>query len=134
MTLADQARKIPVVAAAASALTGVLTHEGDLPIADYDKQNADDIVAKLTTVSQHELRTIGAYEAKHQNRVTITDRIAALTHVEPWAGYDEQTVADIVTALAHRDAETTRSVGTYERAHKDRTGVLDAVHSHTAGK
>jgi hypothetical protein len=134
MTLADQARKIPGVAAAESALTGVLTTEYDLPIADYDKQTAHHVVAKLTTVSQHELRMIAAYEAKHENRVTILDRIAALTAIEPWAGYDEQTVADITAALAGHDPQTARVVGVYETRHKDRAGVREAVVRHTAGK
>ncbi|MGA2013288.1 MAG: hypothetical protein ABSH51_22505 [Solirubrobacteraceae bacterium] len=134
MTLADQARKIPVLAAAESALTGMLTTEHDLPIADYDKHTADDIVAKLTTVSQRELRKIGAYEAKHDNRVTILDRIAALTAVEPWTGYDEQNVGDITAALADHDAQTARDVGVYEEGHKNRAGIRDAVERQTAGK
>ena len=50
------------------------------------------IAAKLNGFSQRELRMIGAYEAKHENRATITDRIAELTGEEPWSGYDEQTV------------------------------------------
>jgi hypothetical protein len=121
------------VATVENAITGVLTAEQDLPIADYDKQNAHDIVARLKTVSQYELRMIGAYEAKHENRVTITDRVAALTGVEPWSGYDEQNVADVTAALADHDAHTARKVSSYERGHKDRAGVLEAVESHTAG-
>ncbi len=133
MTLADQARKIRGVTAAESALTGLLVAERDLPIADYDRHNAHDIIAKLKTISQHELRMIGAYEAKHENRVTVTDRIAALKGVEPWSGYDGQKVADITVGLTRFDAETARGVGSYERGHKHRPGVLEAVASHTAG-
>jgi hypothetical protein len=134
MTLADQARKIPGVTAIEGAVTGVLTSEKDLPIADYDKQTAHDIVAQLKTVSQRELRLIGAYEAKHENRVTITNRITALTGVEPWSGYDKQNVAGITAALAGHDAQTARNAGSYERGHRDRAGVLEAVEGHTARK
>jgi hypothetical protein len=134
MTLADQARKIPGVAAAESALTGMRATEHDLPIDDYDKQNTRDIVAKLPTVSQHELRVIGAYETKHKNRVTVSDEIARLAGVEPWPDYDEQNVADITAVLADHDAQTARNLGSYERKHKDRAGVLEAVASRIAGK
>jgi hypothetical protein len=134
MTLADRARQIPALAAAENAVTAMMTTERDLPIADYDAHNVESIVAKLPTVSQHELRMIAAYETKHENRVTITDRIAALTGVEPWPGYDEQTVTDITATLADHDAESIHEVGTYERAHKDRAGIREAVAHHTVGK
>jgi hypothetical protein len=127
MSIADKARKIPGVAAAEGAVTGAVATEQDLPIADYDKQSAQDIAAKLKGFSQRELRMIGAYEAKRENRATITDRVAKLTGDEPWSGYDEQSVDAIASALADSDADTARTVRTYERDHKDRAGVLDAA-------
>ncbi len=127
MSFAEKARKIPGVAAAEGALTGAVATEQDLPIADYDKQNAQDIAAKLKGFSQRELKMIAAYEAKHENRATITDKIAKLTGDEPWSGYDEQSVDTITTALAEGTPETARKVRAYERDHKDRTGVSDAA-------
>jgi hypothetical protein len=131
MTIADKARRIPGVAAAEGALNGVLASEQDLPIVDYDKQTAQAIATKLEGFSQRELRMIGAYESKRKKRATITDRIAKLTADEPWSGYDEQNVREITARLAGRDAATTSNVRTYELAHKDRAGVLDATVSHT---
>jgi ferritin-like metal-binding protein YciE len=125
-------REIPGVAAAAGALTGAVATAQDLPIADYDKQTAHDIAARLKGFSQRELRMIGAYEAKHENRWTITDRIAKLTGDEPWPGYDEQNVDAITTALADGDADTAHKVRSYERDHKDRRGVVDAADRHTS--
>ena len=133
MSIADKARKIPGVAAAEGAVTGAIATEQDLPIADYDKQTAEDIAAKLKGFSQRELRMIGAYELKHQNRATITDKIAKLTGDEPWSGYDEQSVDAITTALADTDSATARKVLAYERDHKDRAGVLHSADRH-AGK
>ncbi len=127
MSLADKARKIPGVAAAEGTLTGAVAQEKDLPIADYDKQTAQDIAGRLRGFSQRDLRTIGAYEAKHENRATITDKIAKLTGDEPWSGYDEQGVDAITTALEGVDAEAAREVRTYERDHKDRAGVISAA-------
>src|SRR5665213_1633657 len=125
-------REIPGVAAAAGALTGAVATAQDLPIADYDKQTAHDIAARLKGFSQRELRIIGAYEAKHENRRTITDRIAKLTGDEPWPRYDEQNVDAITTALADGDADTAHKVRSYERDHKDRAGVIDAADLHTS--
>ena len=130
MSIADKARKIPGVAAAEGAVTGAIATEQDLPIADYDKQTAHDIAAKLKGFSQRELRMIGAYEIKHENRATITDRIAKLTGEEPWSGYDEQSVDAITTALADADRDTSRKVLAYERDHKGRAGILDTADRH----
>ncbi len=127
MSIADQARKIPGVAAAEGAITGVVATEQDLPIADYDKQTAEDIAARLNGFSQRELRTIDAYERKHENRATITDKIAKLTGEEPWSGYDEQSVDAITTTLRDADENTAAAVRTYERQRKNRTGVVDAA-------
>lgn len=127
MSITDKARKIPGVAAVEGALTGAVASEKDLPIADYDKQTAQDIAAKLNGFSQRELRMIGAYEAKHEKRATITDKITKLTGDEPWSGYDEQNVDAITTILAKADDDTSRKVRSYERDHKDRAGIIAAA-------
>jgi uncharacterized protein (UPF0335 family) len=127
MSIANQARKIPGVAAAEGAITGAVATEQDLPIADYDKQTADDIAARLNGFSQRELRTIDAYERKRENRATITDKITKLTGEEPWSGYDEQSVDAITTALRETDDDTAAAVRTYERQRKNRAGVIDAA-------
>jgi SpoVK/Ycf46/Vps4 family AAA+-type ATPase len=131
MSIADTARKIPGVAAAEGAVTGALATEQDLPITGYDKQSAADIESKLRGFSQRELRMIDAYERKHQNRATITDKIAKLTGDEPWSGYDEQSVDAITTALKDADAQTAQQVMAYERDHKGRVGVIESADKRT---
>jgi hypothetical protein len=131
MTIADKARKIPGVAAAEGAVNGAFASVQDLPIIDYDKQTAQAIATRLEGFSQRDLRMIGAYEAKRKNRATITDRIVKLTADEPWSGYDGQNVREITARLAGRNAEITSKVRSYELAHKDRAGVLDAAVRHT---
>src|ERR1700741_3214817 len=128
MSIADHARKVPGVAALEGAITGAVATEQDLPIADYDKRTADDIAARLNGFTQRELRLIDAYERKHENRATITDKIAKLTGEEPWSGYDEQSVDAITTALDDTDALTAQEVEAYEREHKGRAGVIDIAH------
>ena len=127
MSISDSARKIPGVAQVEGAVTGALATEGDLPIADYDKQSADDIASRLKGFSQRQLRIIDAYERKRSNRATITDRVAKLLGEQPWAGYDEQGVDAVTSRLANVDAETARQVKLYERDHKGRAGVIEAA-------
>ena len=127
MSIADKARKIPGVAAVEGAVTGVTATQQDLPLKDYDKQTAADITAKLKGFSQRELRMIDAYERKHENRATITDKIAKLTGEQPWSGYDEQSVDAITTTLNDADSQTAQTVKSYERERKARTGVLQAA-------
>lgn len=127
MSITDKVRKIPGLAAAEGALTGAVATERDLPITDYDKQTAQDISAKLNGFSQRELRMIGAYEAKHENRATITEKISKLTGEEPWSGYDEQNVDAIKTVLAKADDDVAQKVRSYERDHKNRAGIIGAT-------
>ncbi len=122
--MADAARKVPGVAAAEGAITGALATEEDLPIKDYDKQSADAIAGKLSGFSQRELRMIDAYERKRENRTTITDKISKLTGDEPWSGYDELGVDAVAKAVSDGNAKRVRS---YERGHKDRSGVIEAA-------
>lgn len=130
MSIADKARRIPGVAAVEGAFNGAVATAQDLPIKDYDKQTATDIAAKLKGFSQRELRMIDAYERRHENRATITDKIAKLSGEEPWTGYDEQSVETITTALRQADKDTARTVRAYERDRKGRSGVLDAAAQH----
>jgi hypothetical protein len=127
MSIADKARKLPGVAAAEGALTGAVATEQDLPITDYGKLTADEIASKLKGLSQRDLRKIDAYERKHADRATITDRIAKLSGEEPWSGYDEESVESITRRLSDADDRAARDVLAYERDHKDRAGVVNAA-------
>ena len=127
MSVSDKARKIPGVAAAEGAITGAFATEEDLPIADYDKQSAEDIASRLKGFSQRELRLIDAYERKHGNRTTITDRVGKLLGEQPWAGYDEQDVDAVAAKLGTVDSDTARKAKSYERDRKDRAGVIQAA-------
>jgi hypothetical protein len=44
-----------------------------------------------------------------------------------WAGYDELTVAEVQAVLSEGDDEQARKTRSYERAHKNRAGVLNAT-------
>ena len=122
-----QARKVPGVAQAEGQVKGAVASEEDLAINGYDKLTADEIVAKLSELSQIDLAKVDSYERKHQNRTTILSRIASLRGNEPWPGYDELSVAEIESVLGEGDDERATEVRSYERAHKNRAGVLKAA-------
>jgi ferritin-like metal-binding protein YciE len=124
---ARQARKIPGVARTEGELKGVVASESDLAVAHYDKLSAEEIIAKLSELSQIDLSKIDAYERRHADRKTVLDRIASLRADEPWPGYDELTVDEIREVLSGADEGAAKQVADYERRHKQRQGVLQAA-------
>jgi ferritin-like metal-binding protein YciE len=122
-----QARKVPGVAQAEGQAKGAVASESDLAITGYDKLTADEIVAKLSDLSQIDLAKVDSYERRHENRATVLGRISSLRGNEPWPGYDELTAAEVQTALGEADDDRVKAVRTYERAHKARAGVLNAT-------
>jgi ferritin-like metal-binding protein YciE len=123
---ARNARKVPGVARTEGQVKGALASEGDLAIAGYGKLTAGEIVEKLSDLSQVDLAKIDSYERKHENRKTILSRITSLRGDEPWPGYDELSVSEIRAVLDEGDEDRIRRVRSYERSHKNRTGVIDA--------
>jgi ferritin-like metal-binding protein YciE len=124
---ARQARKVPGVAQAEGQIKGAVASEDDLAIARYDKLTAEEITGRLGELSQIDLAKIDSYERKNQNRTTILSRITSLRGNEPWAGYDELTAAEVQAVLSEGDDERAKEVRSYERAHKNRAGVIKAA-------
>jgi hypothetical protein len=118
---------VPGVARAEGEVKGALASADDLPIAGYDGLTAEEIVAKLPQLSQIDLAKVDAYERREEDRKTILGRISTLRSNEPWPGYDEQNVSEIQAALRTAGDELAGAVRTYERAHKDRAGVMRAT-------
>jgi ferritin-like metal-binding protein YciE len=125
--VARNARKVPGVAQVEGEIKGAVASEGDLAIARYDTLTADDITSRLPGLSQIDLAKVDAYERRGQNRSTVLDRIDTLRGAEPWAGYDELTAAEVLTALSAGDEDLAAQVRGYERAHKNRSGVVKAA-------
>ena len=123
---ARQARKVPGVARAEGTVKGAVASESDLAIAKYDSLSADEILDKLSELSQIDLAKVNAYERKNQNRSTITSRIDSLQGDEPWPGYDELGVDEVRAVLSEGNETRVKAVRSYERKHKNRAGVLQA--------
>lgn len=128
---ARQARKVPGVAQAEGQVKGAVAAEDDLAIANYDSLTVDEINGRLSSLSQIDLAKIDSYERRHQDRTTILGRVSTLRGSEPWPGYDELTVSEVETALAEGDDELVDRTRTYERAHKNRAGVMKATERET---
>jgi ferritin-like metal-binding protein YciE len=124
---ARKARKVPGVAQAEGQVKGAVASAGDLAIARYDSLTADEIVGRLSELSQVDLAKVDSYERRHENRTTVLDRIGTLRGNEPWPGYDELTAAEVQAVLGEGDEDRAKQVRTYERAHKNRAGVLQAA-------
>jgi ferritin-like metal-binding protein YciE len=129
---ARQTRKVPGVARAEGQAKGAVASQGDLAIARYDSLNADEITSRLPSLSQIELAKVNAYERKNENRTTVLERISSLQGEEPWPGYDELTVSEIVAVLGEGDESRITKVRAYERARKNRAGVLEAAERETS--
>ncbi len=129
---ARQGRKIPGVAQLEGQIKGAVASEEDLAIPRYDSLTAEEILSKLPELSQVDLAKVDSYERKNDNRTTVLSRITALRRQEPWPGYDELTVAEIEAVIGEGDEQLTKDVAAYERAHKNRTGVLRTAERETA--
>ena len=129
---ARQARKVPGVAQVEGQVKGALASENDLAIARYDSLTAEEILSKLPELSQIDLAKVDSYERRNDNRTTVLTRISALRKQEPWPGYDELTVAEVEAVIGEGDEQRAQDVAAYERAHKNRTGVLRTTERETA--
>jgi hypothetical protein len=61
----------------------------------------------------------------------VLSRITSLQGPEPWPGYDELTVSEVQAGLSEGDDERAGQVREYERAHKNRAGVLKTAQRET---
>jgi ferritin-like metal-binding protein YciE len=125
------ARKVPGATRAEGAARGAAAREQDLPIARYGALNADEIVGRLPQLTQVELGQLDVYERAHDNRATVLERIASLRASEPWSGYDEMNVDELRRRVTGADEARARAVREYERAHKNRAGVIAATERQT---
>jgi ferritin-like metal-binding protein YciE len=129
---ARQARKVPGVARAEGQVKGAVASEQDLAIGRYDALTAEEVIGRLAELSQVDLAKVAAYERKHQKRSTVLGRVDSLQATEPWPGYDELTADEVRAVLAEGDDDRAKEVRAYERAHKNRAGVMKAAERQAA--
>lgn len=98
-----------------------------LPIQRYRSLSTEEIVSELSKLSKSDLGKIDSYERENRNRPAILSRIRVSRGEEPWPGYDELTVAEIEAVLNEGDYQRARDVLVYERAHRNRPGVIQSA-------
>jgi hypothetical protein len=70
---------------------------------------------------------LGDYERAHQNRVAVVSEIDARLGIAPWPGYDELDVDGVRFGLDGARRDRFVAVLAYERAHRNRAGVVLAA-------
>jgi len=102
------------------------------PVARYDRLSAEAVLAHLDKLTAKDLARLGDHERSHRNRVSVLAEIDARLGHEPWPGYDALDVDGVRFGLdgAHEDRFV--MVLAYERAHRNRAGVVLAAQQRTA--
>jgi hypothetical protein len=104
-----------------------------LQVTRYDALAAEEVLAHLGELAPAELAKLGVYERAHQNRAAVLADIDARLDNEPWPGYDALDVTGIRAGLNGAGRERLATVLAYERAHRNRAGVVLAAQQHPAG-
>ena len=93
----------------------------------YDRLTAEQVLDHLGELTPAALAKLGDHERAHQNRPAVLAGIDALLGHEPWPGYDELDVTGVRSGLDGAGRERLATVLAYERANKNRAGVLLAA-------
>jgi ferritin-like metal-binding protein YciE len=107
--------------------------KAEAPFTDYDKQNAGEIVSKLTDLTQEQLAEVVAYERANRKRTTVIERAQSLQENEPFPGYDDLTAREIAQRVSDADEATAQKVRDYEGRHQRRVEVLEAASRQLSG-
>ena len=97
------------------------------PVSRYDRLSEAAVLAHLSSLAPKRLAELGDYERAHQNRVAVVSEIDARLGNEPWPGYDELDVDGVRFGLDGADRDRFVMVLAYERAHRNRAGVVLAA-------
>ncbi len=143
--LAKKAPSKAVAKKAPAKRTAPVIEAGEnLPIEDYDRLTAKQIVAVLDDLEDDELDLVADYEEQHRNRAEVLDAIDDLFEDQqtpakrtarvieagenlPIEDYDRLTAKQIVVVLDDLEDDELDLVADYEEQHRNRAEVLDAI-------
>ena len=97
------------------------------PVSRYDKLSQSAVLEHLDALTTRNLAELGDYERAHQNRIVVVSEIDARLGNEPWPGYDELEVDGVRFGLDGANGDRFVTVLAYERAHRNRAGVVLAA-------
>lgn len=113
----------------------VVHHEGDASSSAarrYDKLDVQEVLEHLDDLGPSELASLAHHERANRNRVTVLARIDARLGNEPWPGYDALDVDGVRFGLDGANRDRLITVLAYERAHRNRAGVVLAAQQNGA--
>jgi hypothetical protein len=108
----------------------VVDHDGDASrsaASRYDKLDVQEVLEHLDDLGASELASLAHHERANRNRVTVLAHIDARLGNEPWPGYDALDVDGVRFGLDGADRDRFITVLAYERAHRNRAGVVLAA-------
>jgi hypothetical protein len=95
--------------------------------ARYDELTVDEVLKRLHELGPADLASLGHHERAHRNRAALLAHIDALLGNEPWPGYDALDVDGVRFGLDGAGHDDLLVVLAYERAHRNRAGVVLAA-------
>jgi hypothetical protein len=98
---------------------------GDAPIEGYDRMKADDVVNRMSDLTQVELAAVEEYERSHEERPEVLNKLRYMRSSEPVEGYDELSPDQIAEVLEGSDGQQVKAIRDYERKFQHRRQVLD---------
>lgn len=104
--------------------------ERNLPIADYSKLNAREVLNRLADMTISELHAIRDFESLAGKRSTVLRELNRRIEAMPIPDYDDMTVEQITAQLETLDPAKLTVIAQYERAHGNRVGVLQGIEAH----
>ena len=102
---------------------------GELPIESYGSLTADEIVSRLSGLTQTDLSKVYKFEKAHENRATVLNAIEGKFVTLPIPAYDSLTADEIVDRLDKLDESELKTIKSYESATKERSTVLEKIDS-----
>ena len=130
-TTQQTARKTAERTSAAKPQSGVAAPRiaSELPIESYGSLTADEIVSRLSGLTQTDLSKVYKFEKAHENRATVVNAVEGRFVTLPIASYDALTVDEIVDRLENLDESELKAIKGYESATKERSTVLEKIDS-----
>lgn len=101
----------------------------ELPIESYGSLTADEIVSRLSGLTQTDLSKVYKFEKAHENRATVLNAIEGKFVTLPIPAYDSLIADEIVDRLDKLDASELKTIKSYEGATKKRSTVLEKIDS-----
>lgn len=93
----------------------------------YERLDVEEVLEHLDDLGPSELASLAHHERANRNRVALLAQIDARLGNEPWPGYDALDVDGVRFGLDGADRDRFITVLAYERAHRNRAGVVLAA-------